>query len=201
MVDGRTIIHLDQEAYGSVFVMFIDDTSTTTVAPVQRTRTVVAQLGTGWTVNFQAQRGAPECVALDSLTSLTESADFGVKYFSGVATYTNTIKISKKVLKKNASARIYLDLGDVHDLAEVTVNGQPIGVTWHAPYLVDITSALKAGDNKIEIAVANPWHNRMVGDVQPGAKAVTYYPMTYYKVDEPLLKSGLVGPVRIVAEQ
>ena len=201
MVDGRTIVNLDQEAYGSVFVMFINDTNVTAVQPVQHARTVVAQLGKGWTVNFQAHRGAPESIVLDSLMSLTESADFGVKYFSGIATYTNTVKISKKVMKQNASSRIYLDLGDVHDLAAVTVNGQSIGVAWHAPYLVDITSALKAGDNQIEIAVANPWHNRMVGDVQPGAKAVTYYPLTYYKADEPLLKSGLVGPVRIVAEQ
>lgn len=92
-------------------------------------------------------------------------------------------------------------MGEVKDLAEVTVNGQPVGVVWHAPYIIDITAAVKAGDNKVEIAVVNPWHNRMVGDMQPGAETVTYYPIKYYKADEPLLKSGLIGPARIVGER
>ncbi len=201
MVDGRTRIHFDMEAYGAVFVMFVDDTDVKVVEPIKHTYSTLAELGQGWSVNFQPNRGAPAKIELDSLVSLTESSDFGVKYFSGVATYTNTVNISKKLLKKNASSRIYLDLGDVKDLAEIIVNGQRIGVTWHAPYQIDITAALKVGDNKVEIAVVNPWHNRMVGDLQPGADAVTYYPVKYYKVDEPLLKSGLIGPVRIVAEQ
>lgn len=201
MVDGRTRVTLDMPAYDAVFVVFVDDTDVPAVTLAEPTRTAFAEFAQPWIVSFQAHRGAPSQIALDSLASLTESSEQGVKYFSGVATYTNTFKVAKKSLKKNAPSRILLDLGEVKDLAEVTVNGQPVGVVWHAPYIIDITAAVKAGDNKVEIAVVNPWHNRMVGDMQPGAETVTYYPIKYYKADEPLLKSGLIGPARIVGER
>ena len=63
-----------------------------------------------------------------------------------------------------------LDLGQVGDVADVLVNGQPVGVAWKAPYRLDIGSAVKSGRNELEIRVANLWVNRLIGDAQPNTK-------------------------------
>jgi hypothetical protein len=110
-----------------------------------------------------------------------------------------------------------LDLGTVHDMARVKLNGKDLGVVWCAPWRVEITDVLKAGDNQLEIEVANRWPNRMIGDKQPadanarevqappgflGGQKIKTGRYTYcthdpYKADSPLLPSGLLGPVTI----
>ena len=84
------------------------------------------------------------------------------------------------------------------NLAEVTVNGKAVGVVWHTPYRVDVTSALKPGANEVSIKVANAWVNRMIGDQQPNATKVTFTVIHPYKADSPLLPSGLLGPVVVM---
>ena len=84
------------------------------------------------------------------------------------------------------------------NLAEVTVNGKPLGIAWHAPYRVDATSALKPGANEVTIKVTNAWVNRLIGDQQPDAtKKYTFADVKPYKASSPLLPSGLLGPVHV----
>ena len=142
-------------------------------------------------------RGAPERVTLDRLASWSESADAGVKYFSGTATYTKTIEAEPGWFAPGA--RQWLDLGDVQNLAEVSVNGTDLGVVWKKPFRVDMTGAAKPGPNTIEVKVTNLWVNRMIGDRQPGAPTqYTFTRPVFYKADSPLLPSGLLGPVRVL---
>lgn len=56
------------------------------------------------------------------------------------------------------------DLGSARDVLEVTVNRQSLGTLWKPPYQVDVTSALKSGENQLEIKVTNEWTNRQIGD-------------------------------------
>jgi hypothetical protein len=156
----------------------------------------VASLDGDWTVHFQEQRGAPATVTLHQLESWTKSSDAGVKYFSGTATYAKTITASKDWFENNA--RLVLDLGDVRELAEVIVNGKSLGITWKAPFQVDLAGSLRPGENKLEIRVTNLWVNRLIGDMQPGASKITYTTMPFYQANSPLLPSGLLGPVRIL---
>jgi hypothetical protein len=129
--------------------------------------------------------------------SWSENSDPGVKYFSGTATYTKAVEAPPEWFKPGA--RLWLDLGDVKNLAEVSVNGRSLGVVWKTPFRVDATSALKPGANTLEIKVANLWVNRLIGDKQPGVtKTYTYTAVEFYKADSPLLPSGLLGPVKIV---
>ena len=144
--------------------------------------------------------GAPASVTLDSLASWSENSDAGVKYYSGVGTYTKTVEAKAEWLKKGSE--IWLDLGDVKNLAEVAVNGKSLGVAWHAPYRVNVTGVLKPGANTLEIKVVNSWVNRLIGDQQPSA--TTKYTMADvkpYKANSKLLPSGLIGPVRVVSER
>jgi hypothetical protein len=91
-------------------------------------------------------------------------------------------------------------LGDVKNIAEVTVNGKPLGILWKTPFRVDVTSAMKPGANTVEIKVTNLWVNRLIGDQQPDAtKKYTYTAQQFYRADSPLLPSGLIGPVQFVS--
>jgi hypothetical protein len=96
---------------------------------------------------------------------------------------------------------VWIDLGDVKNLAEVTVNGTSLGQVWHTPYRVDATSALKAGANEVVVKVTNAWVNRLIGDLQPDATKYTYADVKPYKQNSPLLPSGLLGPVTLVKAQ
>jgi hypothetical protein len=78
---------------------------------------------------------------------------------------------------------LWLDLGEVHDIAQVTVNGQDLGTQWHAPYRFDVGSAVHNGTNAIQVRVANSWVNRLIGDAQPGATKVTWTAIPTYNAD------------------
>ncbi|MEP6845128.1 MAG: glycosyl hydrolase, partial [Panacibacter sp.] len=117
-----------------------------------------------WQVSFPPGFGAPSQIILPELISFHKHADDAVKYFSGTANYKKEFTISSQLLKKDN--RILLDLGSVEVIAEVTVNGKDFGVLWKRPYHVDVTNALHAGVNTLEIKVTNQWVNRLIGDEQ-----------------------------------
>lgn len=151
-----------------------------------------------WTLTFEPGRGAPEKVAFPELKSWTEAAEPGVKYFSGHAIYRQTLTLPADWTK--GGRRTLLDLGEVRELATVSVNGQRLETLWHAPYRLDITRAVRPGRNLLEIEVVNLWPNRLIGDKQPGAKPVAFAPQSPYRADSALLPSGLLGPVKVVAQ-
>jgi hypothetical protein len=199
VADGRTTVPLHLEPWGTVFVVFRKPTSETSyvLPPVKETK--VANVAGPWNVAFQPGRGAPASITLNELSDWSSSSDPGVKYFSGIGTYTKTLQVSPDSFTKGA--RLWIDLGDVKNLAEVTVNGKSLGQVWHAPYRLDATSALKPGANEITIKVVNAWVNRMIGDEQPGATRITFADVKPYKATSPLLPSGLLGPVTVLAEK
>lgn len=199
-VNGRTLVTLNLVPDDAVFVVF-KDKATDTVLATTRVQTEGGEeipVEGAWEVQFQEHRGAPEKATFEELKSYTENADKGIKYFSGEATYRKTININKKQFV--AHGAYVLDLGQVGIMAEVTVNGQNLGITWKAPYQIDVTPALKAGDNEIEIKVYNPWVNRLIGDQQPDAEQLTYTSLQFYQEDSPLVPSGLMGPVKLIAK-
>ncbi len=175
-----------------------------------------------WELSFPPNWGAPPKVTLDKLISWTEHSDPGVRYFSGTATYTKEFDIPKEML--NPRRAIYLDLGRVKNLCEVTVNGKDFGVLWKPPFRVDITGVARAGKNRLEIRVTNLWVNRLIGDEQfpddsewqgkrlrqfpqwflegkprPSKQRLTFTTWKHWTKDSPLLESGLLGPVTVRA--
>jgi len=197
IANGETIVPLAMQAGDAVFVVFRKAAVKQEVAIAPVTRQVAANLDAGWKVDFQPERGAPASIALPRLAPLNESAQAGVKYFSGIATYSRAFAAPKGW---RAGQPLWLDLGEVGALAEVRVNGQPVGAAWHAPYRLEIGKAVQQGRNTLEIRVANKWVNRLVGDAQPGAQPVTWTAMPTYRADAPLERSGLIGPVRLEVE-
>lgn len=198
IANGMTTVDLSLTPNDAVFVIFQSSATKTAITLPAKTETEVVTVEGPWQVAFQPERGAPATATFDNLTSYTENNDAGIKYFSGTATYTNTINVPANGLDKGA--KLWLDLGDVKNLAEISVNGKSLGVVWKKPFRVDVTNALKAGDNRVEVKVVNLWVNRLIGDAQPGVtNKITYTAMPFYRADSPLQPSGLLGPVKVVA--
>ena len=134
--------------------------------------------------------------------SWTTRPEPGIKYYSGTATYEKTFDFSISALRKRLTRAILLDLGDVRELAEVKVNGKSCGIVWTPPFRVDITGAVKPGENKLEIEVVNFWPNRIIGDANlPPDQRLTKTNIRNLKANTALMESGLLGPVRILSQQ
>jgi hypothetical protein len=198
IADGRTTVPLHLEPWGTVFVVFRKPTAMPARIEPNVVQTKLATIEGPWRVSFQEGRGAPASIAFDTLIAWNDSTDASIKYFSGAGTYGQTIQASADWFKPGAS--IWIDLGDVKNLAEVSVNGVSLGVVWHPPYRVDITKALKPGKNQIAVKVVNTWVNRLIGDQQPNATKYTFADIVPYTADSPLQPSGLLGPVVIESE-
>ena len=220
---GVTVVPMEFDAYQSYFVVFGGEGG----GPASRTDgnfpalETVQELAGAWDVVFDPAWGPfdpapgrrPGEFVFDRLTDWAARPEPGIRYYSGTAAYRKTLD-----LDRIPEGRVYLDLGVVHDMARVKVNGRDLGVVWCAPWRVEITGAVTAGDNRLEIEVVNRWANRMIGDKQPAdanARAVecppgflggkeiragryTFATADPYGPDSPLLPSGLLGPVRVL---
>ncbi len=197
---GRTTVPLHLEPWETVFVVFRKPTSAAARTLPFRVEQDLATVAGPWPVRFQAGRGAPASLTFDTLGSWAEHADAGVRYFSGTGTYTASIQAPRAWFE--GGARLWLDLGRVENIAEVSIGGVPLGVAWKPPYRLEVTRALKPGANSVLVRVTNLWVNRMIGDRQPGAPVqYTFTRPEFYKADSPLLPSGLLGPVKVVGER
>ena len=228
--DGRTAIPLSFEPGQSGFVVFRNNVGAT---PAQHLGNdpefqALGEIKGPWQVRFDPKWGGPpEPAAFDALVDWTARPEAGIRYYSGTAVYRAAFD-----LPTGAAAGVSLDLGTVHDLARVRVNGVDCGVVWTAPWRVAApASALRTGSNQLEIEVTNCWVNRLVGDEQeppdcewlpgyqghggylkkfpawfvqgserPSKGRYTFTTWNYFTKDSKLKPSGLLGPVRLVAE-
>ncbi|MET0195078.1 MAG: glycosylhydrolase-like jelly roll fold domain-containing protein, partial [Hyphomicrobiaceae bacterium] len=192
---AETVVPLTLAADESVHVVFRKPAQADALAIPKLEPAELATLSGPWTVAFQPGRGAPPRATFTELKPLDENAAAGIKYFSGIATYTRDFTAPREW---RPGQPLWLDLGEVRELAEVRVNGALAGTAWHAPYRVDIGGVAKPGRNRLEVRVANLWVNRLIGDAQPGATKITWTAQPTYRADAPLRRSGLIGLVRLL---
>ena len=176
-------------------------------------------LSTGWSVAFRGLGASEDAFAFPHLVSWSEREEDGIRHFAGRGIYRRTFSWRDgKTL-----ARIVLDLGDVRDVAKVTLNGKPVATLLEAPYVVDVTEFLIDGENALEVEVVNCWPNRLIGDAKKRAAAgespsscpdwaVNDSPRTgegpwtwsthawAYSAKDALVPAGLLGPVSLRGE-
>ena len=214
--EGITRVPLRLDPNGSVFVVFRQATQITKGTGRNWVETTPIQEITGpWQVSFDPKWGGPaQPVKFEKLQDWSKRPEEGIKYYSGHAIYRATFQAKK--------GKCLLDLGKVAVMAEVSLNGKPLGTLWKPPYRVEVSDALKDGENTLEVRVVNLWINRLIGDEQlpddsdrnpngtlktwpkwleqgkpsPTGR-LTFGSWSLYKKDDPLVESGLLGPVKL----
>lgn len=196
--DNGTTVTLNLVQNDALFVVFGNKATQKSVKLPELKEETLLTVSSPWQVTFQEQRGAPASATFDQLIDLSDSDEPGIKYFSGEATYKNSIDIPADAIGN----RLELDLGNVGVMAEVTVNGQNVGLYWKAPFVIDITDAAVAGKNDVQVKVTNLWVNRLIGDSRPDMKEkVTWSQYPMYRPTSPMSPSGLMGPVRLISKK
>lgn len=195
--DGTCDVALDLPAFGSAIVVFRrDGVAPERTAEPPATESAAQTLVTGtWTVKFQPGRLAPESVQWDRLIDWTTSEVDGIKYFSGTATYSTQFEIPVLVQMDH-----WLDLGEVREVAEVNLDGKPLGTAWTYPFRVRVPAGLLTrGMHELEVRVTNVWNNRLVGDkFLDATERITRTNMQHvHDKNSPLVPSGLLGPVTL----
>ncbi len=220
MFNGLTELPVTLAPMGSVFVVFKkgdvaqDTIARDTFAPAASP--VPLTLEGPWQVEFPEGWGAPRTTTFEKLQSWTESDNENIRFFSGIATYRKSFELSENLAQQK---RIFLQLGDLAEIAEVTLNGKRLGLAWLPPYRLEVSGAVHAGTNTLEVRVANLWANRLNGDsLKPEAERFTRSNLDRIQTDPtsdssrvpkgptrpvytklpPLMKSGLFGPVQLL---
>ncbi|WP_228714534.1 glycosyl hydrolase [Posidoniimonas corsicana] len=192
----RTRLTLDLAPHGSAFVVFPHAGGGPT-PPVEATpaRTVATLTGP-WLVSFDPAWGGPASHEFEKLTDWSESSDPAIRYYSGAAVYRQTFDLPDGPTGDD----YWIDLGRVEASARVTLNGQDLGVAWTRPFRLRAGNALRQGKNELEVEVVNLWPNRLIGDAQPDApRRYTKTNIRRFTAESPLVPSGLLGPVRVLA--
>jgi hypothetical protein len=189
-------LHLDVRE--SVFVVLRKPAASPSREVPKPVFSKLATIEAPWRVSFQPELGAPPSIEMPKLQSWTENPDPGVKFFSGTATYTQTMPAPGSWFGKGD--RIWLDLGNVRDIAEISINGKPFGTLWKPPYRIDVTNAIKAGPNQLEIKVTNQWSNRIAGDAAGGPRILSGGGgRGFGRGARGPADSGLLGPVTLIS--
>lgn len=226
---GQTELPVALGPSGSVFVVFrkASPTDREPLDPLARDTFVAAStpmplsLDGPWQVEFPEGWGAPRTTTFGRLHSWTESDDEGIRFFSGIATYRKSFELPESLAKRN---RLFLQLGNLAEIAEVTLNGRRLGLAWLPPYRIELSGAVRAGTNRLEIRVANLWANRLNGDsLRPESTRFTRSNLDRIQTDPtsdssygrvprgktrpvytsipPLMPSGLLGPVQVITPE
>ncbi|MEI7900308.1 MAG: glycosyl hydrolase, partial [bacterium] len=227
--DGLTTVPLQFEAHESLFVVFgktvgkVGEVHGSTVGKANFPELTAAQEITGpWQVTFDPKWGGPGQVTFEKLDDWIKRPEEGIKLYSGTATYRKVFDFTgeKSVQSSggagntlsapeprtlNPGSHLFLDLGVVKYIARVRLNGKDLGAVWTAPWHVEITGAVKAGANELEIDVINLWPNRRIGDASlPEEKRYTHSNIAFSPINPQnppersgLFPSGLLGPVVI----
>ena len=220
LADGRTEVRLSLAQLDSLFIVFRTATKSQGKTTPKMEFKDVLSLNDNWVVAFDPAWGPQEPVAFDRLIPWNESASDEIKYFSGTATYRKVFDLPPEVSAPSAlrlPPSVFLDLGQVEVIAKVTLNGKELGTLWKPPFRVDVSRAMKAGVNTLEVEITNLWVNRLIGDSRfpnfgPGfpdwlvngnpvpddasRKTFILAPGRWTESD-PLVASGLIGPVTL----
>ena len=197
--DGVTTLPLAFDPRGSVFVLFRRAIAQQRNGTAPTNESVITPLQTltgAWQVSFDPEWGGPaQPLTFNTLSDWTKRPEDGVRHYSGSAVYQKTFLLHSS---PQAGEKLLLDLGEVHEEADIRLNGKPLGVVWTKPARIDITTAVHAGENQLEITVVNLWPNRLIGDASlPLSQRFTETNAHKFNASTPLYPSGLVGPVVI----
>ena len=190
-----TSIDLDLKRGEMLFVVFRHREWIPSPAPFRYKGEQHTALSEPWTLNFPQGWGISEPLTLNELKPWKDLplSDEG-KAFSGTATYETTFTLNEK----SRRSRYLLSLGQVEEIAVVSVNGHVTDTLWAEPYETDVTQYLKKGQNKLSVQVTSTWFNRLVYDAGLPKEQRRTWVISGPGKERSLRPSGLLGKVELV---
>jgi hypothetical protein len=193
---GSLRARFDMDPYGSTLLVF--NPAAKPVAPSalpSDTISPTAQIDigqNGWKFHGVGigPGSQPETVDMDIPALMDWTASDKLKNFSGRGQYTTTLGLPANYLASHP--HILLDLGDVKDVAEISINGKPGPVLLLRPYRADVTALLHAGENTLQVTVVNTQYNALSAH----GPDRNFIPGPTDTAND-LVPSGLMGPVRL----
>lgn len=210
----RFVLPLELQPEGSMFIVFTSDAGT--FSPEKRPAGKVIDVSAGWTITSFEGRNAPSApLSLARLSNWGKSNDPKLRYFAGRAFYEKTVE--------GVGGQVTLDLGEVHEIANVYADGRFVDCLWEAPYRTTFEHPV-GQPLRLRIEIVNILPNRLIGDaiaLRDGAKeeksktcslprwVVENRPdsgtgiftwsnfRSGWTADDEPLPSGLIGPVKM----
>jgi hypothetical protein len=175
--ENGTMLPMKLNPYQSIFIVFRkNSTGLISKRPLPSSQLEALHLAapktlqplTGkWNLLMKPKMDSSFNIAMDGLQYFGTHAENRIKYFAGTATY------SKKFVFENSGTHqgktVVLDLGELHDIVQVSLDGKDLGVKWYPPYQYDISTLVGTGEHLLKISVTNNWANRLIGDEQEPA--------------------------------
>jgi hypothetical protein len=183
-------VHFDLPPLSSALIVFdADGTASASSVPTALKLKRMEEIGGGWklTATGLVASGKTAVIHRDMPQLMDWSLDSELRGFSGTGVYSTSFVVTGA----DGGRRLVLDLCNVRDVAEVTVNGKHAGTLLLRPYQTDITDLVQQGENVLEISVTNALYNCMVMREQRA-----FHPGP---TENPsgLMSAGLLGPVRM----
>jgi hypothetical protein len=185
-------IHLDLQPLSSALIVFDPEGAapSATAMPAARSLRRTEEIGgRGWkfTGTGLVPSGQTATIRRELLTLIDWSLDNELRGFSGRGVYATTFTVHDS----GAGEQLILDLGNVRDVAEVSVNGKAAATLLLRPYQTDITDLIQPGENTLEVSVTNALFNSMtLRDPRTFRPGPTENPSG-------LMSAGLIGPVQL----
>jgi hypothetical protein len=230
-LEGTTTLRMQFEPYQSFFILFTKEGDPKSIAVHNFPLCDTLPLRAGpWSVLFDPKWGGPGSVTFPLLEDWTQRPEAGIHYYSGTAVYRIRFDAPSSLSGGSwtgTGRTVWIDLGQVKNMARVRINGRDAGTVWCAPWRVDASGLLKEKGNEMQVEVANLWINRLIGDEKlppdgefsqrgnlirwpdwilkkdpaPPSGRYTFATWRHFTEDSPLLPSGLLGPVRLMRER
>jgi len=214
---GGTTVQVSIDVHGSLFVVFspgmdgeeeqVSDDPWFGAFLEDRLQTVKSLDGP-WNVNFPEESAGEGRVVFDSLIFWNRRPEDGIRFFSGIAGYEKEFEWDPGI--NAGDQRVFIEFDNIVETAQLYLNGSDLGILWKRPFRVEITEALKQGDNRLRVMVANTWANGLAGDARlpedqrrtstnvtrlPNAWAYPFETIPNDQYD--LIEGGLSGSVNI----
>ena len=193
---GHTILKHTFQPRESLFFVFRDETSSDLplYKELEQKYTIEAFDGS---LTLEDMPGKKP-VKISNLVSWITFTDPDIKYYSGKARYSLRFDLPADLITHKP---LYLCVDEIKTAYEISMNGNLIGCSSFPGHRFDVSSVVKGKGNKVEIRVANPYRNRIIGDfIQYGSlkNLWTTSPVNNLPGKEKaLLESGILGPLEL----
>lgn len=185
-IEKRNVLQLDLSPAESRVLVFEKEQAPKPSPKIRPSEQSAIQLSGTWQLTLEHVDGTSKSLSLEELCDLVGIEGLGG--FAGRAIYQTQITVPP-----DAGIR-FVDLGDVREISEVTLDGSPLGCRWYGRHLYSLPKELPPGKHQLSVTVTTVLGNYC----KSLANNRTAQGWTSRHDNHPM---GLLGPVRLLRAQ